>query len=93
MQCLTDANLKILNVVARWPGSLHDATIFANSAIRARFEAGHFSGTVIIGRLQLQLFLYLLSMKYVSPYTKYQHCIFVILSLFSRGNCRFTIKN
>ncbi|KAJ8910323.1 hypothetical protein NQ315_012329 [Exocentrus adspersus] len=49
VQCLTDARLKILDVVARWPGSVHDATIFANSTIRARFEAGHFPGSVIIG--------------------------------------------
>lgn len=50
MQCVTDAQLKFLDVVARWPGSAHDATIFANSAIRARFETGQFPGCVIIGR-------------------------------------------
>lgn len=53
VQCLTDAHLKILDVVARWPGSVHDATIFANSAIRARFEAGHFPGSVIIGKYRV----------------------------------------
>lgn len=34
----------------RWPGSIHDATIFANSAIRAKLENGEFEGSVIIGK-------------------------------------------
>lgn len=49
VQCLTDAKLKFLDVVARWPGSTHDATIFANSSIRARLETGEFGGSVILG--------------------------------------------
>ncbi|CAH1976654.1 unnamed protein product [Acanthoscelides obtectus] len=49
VQCLTDTNLKFLDVVARWPGATHDSTIFANSTIRARFEAGQFPGCLIIG--------------------------------------------
>lgn len=51
VQCLTDANLKFLDVVARWPGSVHDSTIFNNSVIKAKFEDGHFPGCVIIGML------------------------------------------
>ncbi|CAH1986885.1 unnamed protein product [Acanthoscelides obtectus] len=49
VQCLTDANLKFLDVVARWPGATHDSTIFANLTIRARFEAGQFPGCLIKG--------------------------------------------
>ncbi|KAH1028445.1 hypothetical protein HUJ05_001798 [Dendroctonus ponderosae] len=31
VQAIGDAGLKLMNVVARWPGSTHDATIFNNS--------------------------------------------------------------
>nr|CAI5845977.1 unnamed protein product [Callosobruchus analis] len=38
VQVVGSADLKFFDVVARWPGSAHDATIFANSTLRARFE-------------------------------------------------------
>ncbi|KAB0793157.1 hypothetical protein PPYR_12777 [Photinus pyralis] len=38
VQMICDANLKIMNVVARWPGSSHDSTIFSNSRVRVNFE-------------------------------------------------------
>lgn len=38
VQTICDANLKIMDIVARWPGSSHDSTIFNNSAIRGKFE-------------------------------------------------------
>lgn len=34
VQAVCDANLFLMNVVARWPGSAHDATIFNNSVLR-----------------------------------------------------------
>lgn len=34
VQAVCDADLKLMNVVARWPGSAHDATIFNNSVLR-----------------------------------------------------------
>ncbi|KAK4887412.1 hypothetical protein RN001_003683 [Aquatica leii] len=37
VQAIGDANLNILNLVARWPGSTHDATIFNNSRVRVKF--------------------------------------------------------
>lgn len=49
VQTISDANLKILDIVARWPGSTHDQTIFVNSSIRQRFERGDFGPYVIIG--------------------------------------------
>nr|CAI5856836.1 unnamed protein product [Callosobruchus analis] len=57
-QCLTDANLKFLDVVARWSGATHDLTIFANSAIRPRFETAQFPGCVIIGRLYFCMYIH-----------------------------------
>lgn len=40
VQTICDADLQIQDVVARWPGSSHDSTIFNNSQIRAKFERG-----------------------------------------------------
>jgi hypothetical protein len=34
VQGICDADLRIQNVVARWPGSAHDSIIYANSRIR-----------------------------------------------------------
>ncbi|KAJ3663949.1 hypothetical protein Zmor_008162 [Zophobas morio] len=31
VQTIAASNLKIINIVARWPGSAHDSTIFRNS--------------------------------------------------------------
>nr|CAI5855902.1 unnamed protein product [Callosobruchus analis] len=57
VQCLTDANLRFLDVVARWRGATHDSTVFANSAIRARFETAQFPGCVIIDRLYFCMYI------------------------------------
>ncbi|GBN13781.1 Putative nuclease HARBI1 [Araneus ventricosus] len=40
VQILSDPDLYIRNIVARWPGSVHESTIFENSSLRAKFEAG-----------------------------------------------------
>ncbi|VEN62479.1 unnamed protein product [Callosobruchus maculatus] len=49
VQVVGSADLKFLDVVARWPGSAHDATIFANSTLRARFENHEFPNCLLIG--------------------------------------------
>lgn len=49
-QFVCDASLKILNVVARWPGSAHDSTIFNSSNIRQVFENNRFRSCVLLGR-------------------------------------------
>lgn len=38
VRTIADANLRIMNDVARWPGSMHDNIIFANSEVRQKFE-------------------------------------------------------
>lgn len=41
-QIVCDANANVLDIVARWPGSTHDQTIFLNSSIFHRFIMGEF---------------------------------------------------
>lgn len=38
-----------MDIVARWPGSTHDATIFNNSRLKVRFESGHFENCMLLG--------------------------------------------
>lgn len=49
VQAVASAKLFFENVVARWPGSVHDATIFANSRLCARFESGEISSGFLLG--------------------------------------------
>ncbi|XP_031637843.1 putative nuclease HARBI1 [Contarinia nasturtii] len=42
-QIVCDANAKVLDIVARWPGSIHDETIFLNSLLFERFLNGEFN--------------------------------------------------
>lgn len=48
VQTICDDNLKIQDIVARWPGSSHDSTIFNNSEIRRKFEMGEMSNNLIV---------------------------------------------
>lgn len=50
VQAMCSADLKILDVVARWPGSTHDSTIFNNSRCRARMENGEFQNSILLGK-------------------------------------------
>ena len=52
--------MRIIDIVARWPGSTHDQLIFNNSALKHRFEEGEFNegGTVAI-RISLVIILFL----------------------------------
>ena len=44
VQVICDANLSLLNVVARWPGGSHDSFIFSNSHVGTQLEAGALRG-------------------------------------------------
>lgn len=48
-QTISDANLKVQNVVTRWPGSTHDSAIFANSRVCRDFELGHYGQACLLG--------------------------------------------
>lgn len=49
VQVVCDATLRVCNIVARWPGSVHDSTIFNDSALCAEFEAGRYGNDYILG--------------------------------------------
>jgi len=47
VQAICDANLMFTNVVARWPGSVHDSRIFSNSEICARLANNEIRGWLL----------------------------------------------
>lgn len=49
VQAVVNANLKFMDIVARWPGSAHDNTIFNNSAIKGRLLAEEFGEYHLLG--------------------------------------------
>lgn len=49
VQAICDSNLKFLDIVARWPSSVHDSTIFNANRIRARFLNGEFENSLLLG--------------------------------------------
>lgn len=49
MQTISTAKLLITDVVARWPGSTHDATIYQSSRRYSRFERGDYRGNYLLG--------------------------------------------
>lgn len=46
-QCICNPSLKIMDIVARWPGSCHDQIIFDNSSIKHKFETGVIKGYLL----------------------------------------------
>lgn len=48
VQTICNANLEITDIVARWPGSTHDSTIFNNSVRKAHFEAGCYGNALLV---------------------------------------------
>ncbi|KAH9636125.1 hypothetical protein HF086_007077 [Spodoptera exigua] len=47
VQVVCDADLKIMDIVTRWRGSVHDSRIFRECRLKQRFEAGAFSGILL----------------------------------------------
>ena len=61
VQTISDANLLIRNVIARWPGSVHDSFIFDNTQIRMMFETGRIPEGHLLGDNGYRLAPYLLT--------------------------------
>uniref|UniRef100_A0A6P7H3R6 Nuclease HARBI1 n=1 Tax=Diabrotica virgifera virgifera TaxID=50390 RepID=A0A6P7H3R6_DIAVI len=49
VQAVVSANFLFQDIVARWPGSAHDSTIFNNSRVKQRFEEGEFGNGILLG--------------------------------------------
>lgn len=47
VQVVSDSRYRIMNIVARWQGSVHDSRIWNNSRVCAEFEAGHYDGYLL----------------------------------------------
>jgi hypothetical protein len=47
VQLVCDSTCYISDVVARWPGSVHDSTIFDNCRLRALFESNQIEGCLV----------------------------------------------
>jgi len=71
VQAVVAADLRVTNVVARWHGSAHDATIFSNSHLCARFEAKEFGRGYLLGDAGYPCRPYLLT-PVASPQTEAQ---------------------
>lgn len=61
VQVVCDADLMINNIVARWPGSARDATIFNNSRLKFQFENRQFGNGILLGDRGYPLKPYLLT--------------------------------
>lgn len=49
VQTVSSADLKILDIVERWPGATHDQTIFSASNLKMRFDCGQFGQYIMVG--------------------------------------------
>ncbi|WAR05592.1 HARB1-like protein, partial [Mya arenaria] len=47
VQMVCDSSFRFLNVVAKWPGSVHDARIFRESELCQQLEAGALNGYIL----------------------------------------------
>lgn len=67
IQGVVSSTLLFENVVARWYGSVHDATIFANCRLNARFESGELTGGYLLGDAGYPCKNYLLTPLVATP--------------------------
>ena len=50
VQIICDAQMRLTNIVARWPGSTHDSFVVTNSSVGNRLEAGRVCDGWLIGK-------------------------------------------
>lgn len=72
VQIVGDSDLRIRDVVARWPGSTHDQTIFNNSSLKARFENNGFRNLILLGDSGYALKKYLIT-PILNPTNEVEH--------------------
>lgn len=60
VQAVCDSESKLLNVVAKWPGSTHDSFIWKNSTLRDVFVDGGIQEGCLLG---MQIFYYFIIIK------------------------------
>lgn len=65
--------MRIIDIVARWPGSVHDATIFQHSRLRRRLEEGEFRPGILLGDSGYPIKKYLLT-PLLHPTTAAENC-------------------
>ena len=51
VQAVCNADMQLLDVVAKWPGSSHDSFIWRSSGLHNMFERGHVQGGWLLGML------------------------------------------
>jgi hypothetical protein len=49
VEAICNAKLKLLHIIARWPGSVHDSTIFNNSPLPVEFRIGQYGNSFLLG--------------------------------------------
>ncbi|XP_046993915.1 putative nuclease HARBI1 [Schistocerca americana] len=71
-QTISDHNLLIRDIVARWTGSVHESTIFLNCARRAQFENGEIPQAHLLGDSGYAFKSYLLT-PLLNPQNEAEH--------------------
>ncbi|XP_071574963.1 putative nuclease HARBI1 [Temnothorax nylanderi] len=72
VQVIINARLEIIDIVARWPGSTHDSTIFNHPRIKTLFELGTFGDGLLLGDSGYPNLPYLMT-SVLNPTTPAQH--------------------
>ena len=55
VQAVCDANMRLLDVVAKWPGGTHDSFIWRSSSLHQLFEDGYIQGGWLLGMFKFCL--------------------------------------
>lgn len=61
VQTICTADLRIKDIVCRWPGATHDQIIFDNSVIKTKFDSGEMRNMVLLGDSGYSLSNYLIT--------------------------------
>ncbi|XP_049855099.1 putative nuclease HARBI1 [Schistocerca gregaria] len=72
-QTISNHNLLIRDIVAQWPGSVHDSTIFLNCARRAQFENGEIPQGHLLGDSGYALLRAYLLTPLLNPQNEAEH--------------------